>query len=405
MDFDNPESQLNDHLASINQFSLRFLQANSEHDIILLVLQEAIKHTQSFGATYIPSDDTGPPLAVISQDQVWDSNELETWEGYFSAPSIRSQCKICRKNHPINAICPLLNNPCKEAVGLFCIHLKIINKKLGVANLYLRNGTIIQEETQTYLTTIANIAALAIFYLRTKTTKKIDVDQYNRGLMSSKERSQTIREIQRTAILNERSRLAREFHDGLAQILGYVKLQLSQSIEFLEAGKVDKLNNSIQNSYQAISDAYVDTREVIDDLHNIPYSENFVDWLMNTIKNFKDNNDIHVDAINWPKTLAFKPMIHTHLIRMIQEILSNIRKHAKASKVQATYIPDDNCMILEIRDDGIGIPQLITPDQSQHGLRSLRERAEIIDADLKITGTKGQGTIVQIRLSNDKLKF
>ena len=404
VDFDNQESLVRGHLTSLNQLTQLFTQASSEQDIILPLLQAAVQYSQAIAGSYVPSDD-GCPLAVIREDQELDTIEVDSWGEYFSASSIRSQCKICRKIHPENEICPLMSNPFSGEVDIFCYHLKTGKHKFGVVNLYLEKNNAVDEDIQAYLTTITNTATLAISHLRgmlflQNEIAKLDHEEFN-SFMESK----SISEIQRNAIRSERTRLAREIHDGLAQILGYVKLQLSQSIDKLESGETRDVYRLMHSSYQAISDAYIDAREAIDDLHNIPYSEDFFVWLLETTKEYGKNFKIETKVTGWPGELKFPPNIHIHLTRMLQEILSNIRKHAKAEMVELIYKRDEDYTLLEIRDNGIGIPNNITPDRSRHGLKSLQERADLINADLNIAGIKGEGTIVQIRLTNNEIRW
>jgi two-component system nitrate/nitrite sensor histidine kinase NarX len=274
-----------------------------------------------------------------------------------------------------------------------------------VVNLFLEKDTRLDDDTHTYLKMIVDIATLAISHFRGKLfikngIAKPDLDETNTVLDSK-----TITEIRHSAIRSERTRLAREIHDGLAQILGYVKLQLSQSIEILYSGENRELNRLIHSSYQAISDAYIDAREAIDDLHYLPYTENFFVWLRETTKEFEKNFNIETILTGWPNEIKFPPNIYIHLTRMLQEILSNIRKHAKAEIIEIIHKRDEDYTLLEIRDNGIGIQNNLATDRSHHGLRNLRERAELINADLEITGIEGVGTIIQIRLANDKFRW
>jgi two-component system nitrate/nitrite sensor histidine kinase NarX len=86
------------------------------------------------------------------------------------------------------------------------------------------------------------------------------------------------------------------------------------------------------------------------------------------------------------------------LIRIVQEALSNIRKHANAGSVQVSCQEFAGEIILEVHDDGLGFTPQDIPGPSQHGLRGMRERAELIGADFQVVSLTDQGTTVRVSL-------
>jgi len=106
----DPEAQVRSRLTSIHQLSQKFPQTTSEKDIIIPILSGTIMKTGALGATFMPYDDLYTPFAVIREGQILDTVDLNTWVEYFSASSIQSQCKICRKGRPATEICPLLKD-------------------------------------------------------------------------------------------------------------------------------------------------------------------------------------------------------------------------------------------------------------------------------------------------------
>ena len=92
------------------------------------------------------------------------------------------------------------------------------------------------------------------------------------------------------------------------------------------------------------------------------------------------------------------PEVHAQLIRIVQESLSNIRKHAQAKQVWFTCQQHEQDLILEIRDDGRGFDPEDVPLVSKHGLQGMRERAELIGADFQVESRPGEGASVRIRL-------
>jgi signal transduction histidine kinase len=94
----------------------------------------------------------------------------------------------------------------------------------------------------------------------------------------------------------------------------------------------------------------------------------------------------------------FSPGEKAQLVRIVQEALTNIRKHAQASEIMLSAFERDEAVIMEVRDNGRGFSPEETQPASQYGLRSMRERAEAIGADFQIISTPGAGTTVRLRI-------
>ena len=86
------------------------------------------------------------------------------------------------------------------------------------------------------------------------------------------------------------------------------------------------------------------------------------------------------------------------LMRIIQEALNNVRKHARAGQVELDAHRWNRDWIIQIQDDGLGFFPDEVPEYSRYGLRGMRERSEAIGADFQVISKPGQGTTVMIRL-------
>jgi two-component system, NarL family, nitrate/nitrite sensor histidine kinase NarX len=207
-------------------------------------------------------------------------------------------------------------------------------------------------------------------------------------------------ELEYTSVVKERSRLAREIHDGLAQTLAFLKLQTGQMQNFLNRGELQRLTQALQTNYIALSDAYLDIRQSIDNLRLTP-SDGLQNWLGQIANDFRKTTGLNVNL-----EIKISPSVRDHLsaeiqaqlIRIVQEALSNVRKHAHGSMVRISMREWDGDLILELQDDGQGFSPEDIPGLSQYGLRGMRERAELIGADFQIISQPNQGTTVKIRL-------
>lgn len=205
-----------------------------------------------------------------------------------------------------------------------------------------------------------------------------------------------INELKYQTMLQERTRLAREIHDGLAQTLGYLKLQIAQIRRAVENSEFQKLTSIVDQSHLVVTEAYNDAREAIDGLQVDPTEKSFSTWLKQTISIFKENSGIENTTLSINHTQDLPPEVQIQLIRIIQEGLSNIRKHARASRVEVLSRDKQDGVTFEIRDNGRGFTPGDTEEYLQHGLRGMRERARLIKADFQIISRPGQGTTLHI---------
>lgn len=223
----------------------------------------------------------------------------------------------------------------------------------------------------------------------------IDTVTTQAALMVENERRRL--ETEYRTVIQERMRLAREIHDSLAQTLAYLKLTSAQMQSQLAQGDLDRLALNLQHSHQALSDAYLETRQAIDNLRFAP-QQDMVSWLGQVIHNFEVTSGMKT-VTNTPATLAqVSPEVQAQLVRIVQEALSNIRRHAQAANVNIKVREWNNNLVFDIMDDGVGFSSEDLPDLSRHGLRGMRERAELIGAEFQITSQAGRGTTIHIEV-------
>jgi two-component system nitrate/nitrite sensor histidine kinase NarX len=206
-------------------------------------------------------------------------------------------------------------------------------------------------------------------------------------------------QIEYQAVVDERARLAREIHDGLAQTLAFLKIQAAQMQNFLARGETEKLTITLQANYRTLSDAYIDARQAIDDLRRVP-TPNLRDWISQVAADYEQVTTQKIKVSVAEFVPEYPANIQAHLIRIVQEALSNVRKHAAATTVNILGYQDGDSYLIEICDDGRGFNQVSggVERTSHYGLRGMYERSESIGADFQITSQPGMGTCVSLRV-------
>jgi two-component system nitrate/nitrite sensor histidine kinase NarX len=204
-------------------------------------------------------------------------------------------------------------------------------------------------------------------------------------------------QLEYQAVVDERARLAREIHDGLAQTLAFLKIQAAQMQNYLSRGETERLTSTLQASYRTLSDAYIDARQAIENLRRTP-SVNLADWVQQVASDYEQATGQKVALDDFNLSVEYPPNVQTQLIRIIQEALSNVRKHSGAENVAIRGIQKPDSVLIEVRDNGKGFAPQQVDDSLRFGLRGMRERAESIGADFQIVSQPGAGTIVSLRL-------
>jgi signal transduction histidine kinase len=204
-------------------------------------------------------------------------------------------------------------------------------------------------------------------------------------------------QVEYQAVVDERTRLAREIHDGLAQTLAFLKIQSAQMQYFLQQGRLDRLHETLAASHQTLGEAYQDARQAIDNLRSLPETSTR-DWLLHIARDFEASSGLPVDSSSVCVEYELPPTLRAQLIRIVQEALSNVRKHAHASSVILSVEQHGDNLVLEVQDDGLGFDPARTGGEAHYGLIGMRERAAMIGAELEVEAQPGAGTRVRLHL-------
>ena len=205
------------------------------------------------------------------------------------------------------------------------------------------------------------------------------------------------------ATLQERERLARELHDGVGQVLGYLSLQAQTARKRLQDGDDEKADALLARLADVAQHAHVDVRESILAL-TAASSEHWslLPTLDRYLQDYQAQYGIRTElsVADGVSEESFEPNTSVQLLRMIQEALTNARKHGAASAVRVEVGRDGDQTCIAVTDDGCGFdPEKLEPDSSRHfGLVFMRERMARIEGSVTIESGQGAGTSVKLKV-------
>ena len=215
------------------------------------------------------------------------------------------------------------------------------------------------------------------------------------------------RRIEREAIIEERRRIAREIHDGVVQSLGYLNLKTKLVSDSVSSQNTVQALTELGDIRQVVQDTYEDIRESIDQLSTEVRTLPIIPALANYTREFSDNNAIRV-KFDVPKAFPqLSPVAELQLLRIAQEALTNVRRHAQATEVEVKLETTNQVVEMLIKDNGQGFT-LSDPEKSHpgyHGLNIIKERAEGLGGSLNISTTPGEGTEVRVSLPVEKVRL
>ncbi|MDP2953175.1 MAG: GAF domain-containing protein, partial [Chloroflexota bacterium] len=217
------------------------------------------------------------------------------------------------------------------------------------------------------------------------------------------ENSQLYARVQDIAVLEERDRISREMHDGLCQVLGYLHLKTRTVEDLVASGQEQKALDEMRDMRKVARDAYDDARQAMAGLRaaGLP-QKGLLTPLQEYLQGFRAQSGIpEVELIvKDERATRFASGAEVQLIRVLQEALTNVRRHAQASRVEVRFEVEDDQAIITVADNGVGFdPSLVTKQRPQHyGLQTMRERAESVGGSLAVDSAPGKGTREQIRL-------
>ena len=263
--------------------------------------------------------------------------------------------------------------------------MKVGHKIIGCLNLLHTDNITISEQMGRWIQSLAN-------YVAVLTERK----RAEEDLRASREQLRALSLYTQSAIEDERKRIAREIHDELGQELSLLQLELGMLTDQLPKSeksvlrKAKSMTKLIDSSIRSVQRISTDLRPTL--LDNLGLGA-AVEW---AVREFHKKTKIRCQVVIDPLDLKLDQERSTALFRTMQETLTNVLRHADASRIILRLTKHHDVVVMTIRDNGIGIPAERVNDPGSVGLSGMRERVRPWNGTVVITGKPSKGTEVTV---------
>ncbi len=209
----------------------------------------------------------------------------------------------------------------------------------------------------------------------------------------------TLDQERRVILHEERSIIARELHDSLAQSLSYMKMEVARLKKMIDRNfAAEQVEEAINDLQQGLNAAYKHLRELLVTFRVKLESPDLRSALEHAVKEFNERSPAAVTLDYALGNYTMTPNEDIHVLHILREALNNAVKHSSASTICLHCTRSDNAeAIFVVDDDGVGMPD--NPEKQHHyGIYTMRERAQQLDGEFSCTSRPAGGTRVELKL-------
>ncbi len=218
-------------------------------------------------------------------------------------------------------------------------------------------------------------------------------------LTSSRERLRNLSRRLQSVLEEERTRISREIHDELGQALTALKLDLSLMKRSLDSdglagqsAKIHEMERAVIHIIRTVRRIATELRPGILDVAGVAAA---IEWMA---KDFQQRTGIGCKVAIRAVDKISDAVLPTAIFRIAQEALTNVMRHAAASQVNVSLKKKGGTLVLEVKDNGVGILEGRVFDAKSLGLIGIRERVLRLGGEAVISGKPGEGTLVRVTL-------
>lgn len=213
-----------------------------------------------------------------------------------------------------------------------------------------------------------------------------------------------VHQDRRVALLNERTVIARELHDSLAQSLSYLKIQVTRMQKAHDKGVDSEITQGLIDEVRdGLGAAYRQLRELLSTFRLQVGGRGLKGALMDAIVQLRDRTDMKINLDYQVDSILFTPNEEIHLLQITKEALQNALHHSKGKNVTVSIVEDAHQVKVEVIDDGVGIPE--GPEKVNHyGLDIMKERSKLLSGNISMKRAGEVGTIVSFVFSPESIQ-
>ena len=327
----------------------------------------AVRWSDEANERYVLLAGDGMPRIMTEQEHC-----LHTGACMCGQPQSHARTRVI----PIMATTTLAFPHCRDAgfQTMVAVPVQMQQRLLGEVNLFFRSSVELTDEVRDLLEAMTRHLASAMEGLRANALER------------------------EAAVSEERSLLARELHDSIAQSLAFLKIQTQLLRDAVAKGDLVARDRSMGELDVGVRECYSDVRELLVHFRTRTSEEDIEAALRATLSKFEHQTGIAATLTMAGHGLPLAPDVQIQVLHMVQEALSNVRKHSGATRVELRVYRHPRWRF-EVQDNGIGFDVGAVPPDSVHvGLGIMRERAHRIGAMVQVESTPGAGVRVCIEL-------
>ncbi len=208
--------------------------------------------------------------------------------------------------------------------------------------------------------------------------------------------ARSFQHLRSLAAADERGRIARDLHDRLGQWLTYIGLELERinTAQAEPSLELKQLHGDVQGAISDLRDTLIELRAAVQPGRPLTVV------IGEVVDRFSKRGDVEITvSVPDDRTVHLAPLVENELLRIAQEALTNVEKHAKATHVHLSWSIEDGRGVLVVQDNGRGFDPTRGIRGTAYGLVGMRERAASVGAILEVTSEPEQGTVITVLTS------
>ncbi|MCB0116525.1 MAG: ATP-binding protein, partial [Caldilineaceae bacterium] len=360
----------NAQLTLLGDVNRRIAEAGNLDEVLDQAIAFVTPPTPALGGALVLLDleTIGDVVPVVMRTEGCNREQLAQWRQTFNVPARGPRAR--RIEQRMSDL-----DPTGQAGACVLVPLHDSDQLLGWIELYLRRAHPLPEDERSLLETIGIEIGRAVLNARRRAADERALHQLEQ------------------AIADERARIARDIHDGLAQTLAFRRMRVDLWMDWLESDP-GQLREELRTLKDTLREQIAELRRAIFSLRPVQFDQlGFVGGLHRYIHEFAEQQAwaATVDLGHVPPNLT--PAAEAIAFRVVQEALTNAAKHARAQAVAVVIEQVDGGMQIRVTDDGVGFDPGQQPQAGGRlGLRQMRERLNTVRGQLTVLSQPGSGT-------------